>query len=105
MVRDDGVDLFTVESPMLVVSGGTVGFGINRDRQTNGDLRLHYDYRAFVLANTEDEIVLEWKGIEIDRVAYTSDWPFEAGVAMELDPAFLDADLNDGPFSWRLAAD
>ncbi len=45
--------------------------------------------------------MLEWKGVEIDRVAYTSDWPFEAGVAMELDPAFLDAEWNDDPSRWH----
>ena len=61
---------------------------------------------ALSLTNSADTIELRCGGTLIDRVAYdkATGFPIAAGVAAMLDTAQLDADDNDAPGAWCLAA-
>jgi hypothetical protein len=61
-----------------------------------------YDWQDFVLANEDDEVILELGGVEIDRVEYTgsSPWPDPTGRSIILDPNAYDRTGNDDGVNW-----
>jgi len=71
----------------------------------NGNVSLDYQYIAalFVLANGDDEIILEnpLTGVEIDRVFYnTANFPTFRGSSLSLDPDFYDGTSNNDGLNW-----
>jgi hypothetical protein len=102
VVRDDDRDEFTVDTSLVLAPGAYAVFGCNGNPGGNGGVLVDYAYAYadFMIANTADEIELVVDGQVIDRVAYDGTWPFDAGVAMSLDPAQTATDLNDDPDNW-----
>ena len=57
-------------------------FGTNLDLGTNGGIVVDYDFGAFQLSNGDDEIVLTFGGVEIDRVNYDDlNFPDDRGMS------------------------
>ena len=55
---------------MLVPAHDAVALCANSDPATNGGVACDYQYAAMVLANTEDEVIVEIDGALIDEVWY-----------------------------------
>ena len=88
VVYDDGSDEFVIDEDIWVEPGDVVLLGRNGDPEVNGGIRPHYVYGSrMALSNTGgDEIVIAVDGVEIDRVVYTSSWPYSRAVGIGLDP-------------------
>ncbi len=103
---DEGSNSFVVDEDVWVASGG---YGIlvrDADPAANGGVSGDFEYSNFALSNTEDEIILEFGGIELDRVEYFDpDWPDVAGAAMSLDIDAYDGGQNDSADNWCAAVD
>jgi hypothetical protein len=102
VVADDGGSSFTVSSSLLVAAGERVLFGANVDPLLNGGAPVAYDFGAFSLSNSDDELELRAGAIVVDRVAWTgvAPWPDPNGASMSLDPSATDAIANDDPLAW-----
>lgn len=59
--------------------------------------------RGYILLNGTNQIVMEFEGVEIDRVNYDSGWPWRTGIAAELTLAGYDVTANDSPANWAAA--
>jgi hypothetical protein len=59
---------------------------------------------AFVLSNSADELILEFAGVQIDRVAYTAGWTRDPGASLALRPGKLTATDNDTSTNWGICA-
>ena len=72
-LEDDGTNSHTIQGPLVIEPGQYLVLGNNDESATNGGVTVAYKYSAYVLANSEDEIVLlDGAGHEVDRVAYTA---------------------------------
>lgn len=105
VISDDGADSFTVTSSVVIDGGGYALFARNGDNTANGGLpNVDFVYGTdMALANSADEIILSCGGNEIDRVNYTSGFPFSDGVAMELAIESLTSTANDDVANWGAA--
>ncbi len=101
VISDNGTDTYTVQGPLVVPAGGTAVLGRNADPQVNGGVSVDEAYGpAFSLANSSDEIIITFNGVEIDRVEYdtSAGWTIDAGIANSVDPNLLmpgDPTVND----------
>jgi hypothetical protein len=98
VIRDDAANIHTIDNggPLLVPARGYLVLGNNADISTNGGYHCDYEYSSFLLSNSDDEIVIEQGGIEIDRINYDGGpiWPDPSGASMAwLGPP---GDNNDG---------
>lgn len=98
-------DVIDSGAPIVVPPGGTVVLAKTVDPALNGGITgVAYGFgTSYTLTNTGDEVQLVCGGVTIDEVAFDDTWPFDAGVAMQLDPASLDAAANDVVASWCAA--
>jgi hypothetical protein len=104
-IRDAEVDSFEVTASLMAQAFGYVVLGKNGDPTMNGGVSLDYVYSGFILANNEDEVILERDGELIDQVFYRNDtWPMTPGRAMVLDSWKGTAETNDFPEFWCLAS-
>jgi hypothetical protein len=94
-IRDDGSDLFKIDKHVDIEPFGFAVLGICGDIRINGGVPLDYEYKGFALANSSDEIiVIDANGNEVDRVEYNGPFPVGNGSSFMLDnPEF---DNNDG---------
>lgn len=93
------------EEELLVPAGGYLLLGRNAEPSENGGIQPDYVYNNFSLGNSEDEIYLQTaEGILLDGLSYNGDWAINAGVSLELDPAFHDTTSNNDPGHWYLAS-
>ena len=100
-IRDDGTNSFDIGAGPVVAAGATFVIAETESAVPGGvDLAWDDIDSTFALANTEDEIVIEWRGSLIDRVAFTGEWPVEAAESLALSPSHLDADSNDSSANW-----
>jgi hypothetical protein len=102
VIRDDGADLHTISTDLYVQSEGFAVLGINADELTNGGVTVDYQYASFRLANVDvlgDEIVLEFQGVLIDRVHWSSGVA-SPGRSLQLHPDAFYSDWNDLPENW-----
>jgi cysteine-rich repeat protein len=100
-IRDDGTNSFDVSADISVPAGDYLIVGESAAAVPGGvDLAWDDIDATFALANTEDEIVIEWRGSLVDRVAFTGSWPVSSGVSLALNPSSLDADSNDADSNW-----
>jgi hypothetical protein len=104
--RDDDVDAWILEGPLLVGPHDYVVLCANLDAATNGGVPCDgWFFRdstgaGLALANGEDELVLARPdGVEIDWLHYDSNW-YTVGVALGLDPSFLTGGGNDDATHW-----
>ncbi len=107
ILYDASTDEDVIDSglPIVVPAGGTVVLAKAVDMALNGGIAgVPYGFgTSYTLANTGDEIRLECAGAVVDQVVYLDTWAFDAGVAVQLDPASLDATANDAPANWCAA--
>jgi hypothetical protein len=88
VIYDDGSDEFRIEDDVWVEPGDVVLLGRNGDREVNGGITPDYVYgSAMALSNSGgDEIVIAVDGTEIDRLEYSSSWPYSRAIGIGLDP-------------------
>ncbi|MDP2305836.1 MAG: lamin tail domain-containing protein [Pseudomonadota bacterium] len=104
--RDDDVDAWILEGPLLVGPHDYVVLCANLDLATNGGVPCDgWFFRdstgaGLALANGEDELVLARPdGVEIDWLHYDSNW-YTTGIGLGLDPSYLTGADNDDPTRW-----
>jgi hypothetical protein len=95
-ISDDGTDLHTITVDVLVPPLERVTLA----RSATPGFTPDYVYSTFTLGNTGDEIVITAGGTEIDRVNYTSGWPYSSGVSMSLSENHLNRVDNDNSANW-----
>jgi hypothetical protein len=98
VIRDDASNVHAIDhgGPLIIPAKGYLVLGNNADQMTNGGYECDYEYSGFTLSNSDDEIVLEENGTEIDRINYDGGpiWPNPTGASMAwLGPP---GDNNDG---------
>lgn len=103
-LHDDATDTHVINADIVVPAGARVVLSRNNDFNTNGGVFAAYEYGGFVLGDTQDQIVLSFDGVEIDRFDYdlTTYSPSLAGRALALDPDLGDPDPinNDTASNW-----
>jgi cysteine-rich repeat protein len=102
--------VLTSTTALRVMPKGYFVLGNSADKASNGGYTPTYTYDTtlFSLANGTDQIVLEWKGVAIDKVSYCASgapgcskpWSFTQGKALQLDPESYDVGKNDDPGAW-----
>lgn len=104
--RDDDVDAWILEGPLLVGPHDYVVLCANVDIATNGGVPCDgWFYRdstgaGLALANGVDELVLARPdGVEIDWLHYDETW-YTPGVGLGLDPGYLTGADNDDVSRW-----
>jgi lamin tail-like protein len=100
-VRDDGTDSFTVATSLVIGSGSYLALG-RSSVSSNGGADVAYVYSGFTLDDDGDEIILFYRGVQVDRVAYHPGFPMVAGAAMNLQPG-ANQTGNDFASSWCAA--
>lgn len=81
--------------PLLINPGQYLVLGRNGDPATNGGVIVDYTYTIYSLNNTNDIVMLECAGIEVDQVNYDPTFPGPtAGASLQLSVPSLDN--NDG---------
>ena len=97
IVRDDGSNSFTISGSLTAPPGGYLLLAKNGDFGVNGGVVADYEYGSSDLGNTDDELILECGGVEIDRIEWDGGpgWPDPTGASMTLDESFL-MNNNDG---------
>ncbi|MEO1056059.1 MAG: ExeM/NucH family extracellular endonuclease [Actinomycetota bacterium] len=102
-ISDNDSDSHTIAGPIEVPAGGYAVLGNNADVATNGGVPVDYEYPPFFLANGADELVLtDPNGVEFDSIEWDGGpiWPNPTGSSMTLNPATIDAALNDDGSNW-----
>ena len=103
-LHDDTSDSHVINADIVVPAGARVVLTRNNDFNTNGGVFAAYEYGGFVLGDAQDQIVLSFDGVEIDRFDYdlTTYSPSLAGRALALDPDLGDPDpaINDTASNW-----
>ena len=103
-LHDDASDSHIINADIVVPPGARVVLVRNNDFNSNGGVFAAYEYGGFVLGDTQDQIVLSFDGVEIDRFDYdlTVYSPSLNGRALALDPALGDPDplINDTGSNW-----
>ena len=97
-VSDDTGDEFNITADFVIPSGTFATFAVTTAQIPNPGYL--YDYDDFSLAITADEVIIKCNGAVIDRVAYNGSFPSPSGTSINLDPAALDAALNDDGSNW-----
>ncbi len=101
----DNVGTHTVTDPVYVPAGGHAVFGYSDSYTAMGNVVVDYSYAgSLLLSNTSDRVVLTdpFSG-EIDRVAWTTSFPYAAAASMELRRTAFDWVSNDTAASWCTA--
>jgi hypothetical protein len=102
VVSDDAADTFTVATSIVIASGGYQALGRSTVLATNGGANVAYAYSGFTLDDAGDEIVLNYRGVQLDRVAYHPAFPLVAGAAMSLQLGSTQTG-NDFAANWCVA--
>jgi flagellar hook assembly protein FlgD len=98
-IRDNGTDSHVIDNggPLVIAAGGYLVLGLNAKTNQNGGYTPDYVYSGFVLANGDDEVILEDDlAATVDEVYYTgvSPWPDPDGKSMELIDAAQDNNVG-----------
>ncbi len=104
-ICDNGSDLHVIDNggSLMVPAGGYLVLGRNSKTSQNGGYTPDYVYGSFLLANGDDEVILQDDlGALVDEVFYTgvSPWPDPDGKSMELVDA---AQENNAGSNWAEA--
>jgi hypothetical protein len=101
VVRDLGVDTFTIATDLIVAPDGYAVFGRNPNPAQNGGLTVDYAYANLMSLAAGDELILARDGATIDLVDWDSKpgFPNTLGASLNLDPG-VDAAGNDAGAAW-----
>jgi len=104
--HDDDVDHQILEGSIVVAGNDYVVLCAQMNPSVNGGVQCDGQFErlagegGLALANNPDEVVLSRPdGTEIDWLHYTDDW-FDPGIAIGVDPGFLNGGDNDQPSHW-----
>ena len=102
VVSDAGSNTFTVDANVSVPAMGYAVLIKDGDPGVNGGLNADYAWPGGMdIGNGEDEIIVTFDGVELDRVEYDDpDWPDDDGAAMSLSIDAYDVALNDAYDNW-----
>jgi len=104
-IHDEDFDRYVFEVPLLIPGRGYVVLCASVDMTVNGGVPCDGVFRressgALALGNGTDEVILSRPdGVVIDRIDYSDSW-FAMGVALGLDPSFLEMAPNNDPARW-----
>ena len=104
-LSDAGSDSHDIASEFVIPAGGYAVLGRDASTTTNGGVTLDYAYGGgWYLANSDDEIYIEFDGTPIDDVEYDASGAWSdlslAGYSYQLDLDFTDASDNDDVLNW-----
>jgi hypothetical protein len=99
IIIDDDTDIHTITDSIIIDPIGFIVICRNSNQVINGGVDCSYEYTNFLLGNSSDEVVLNFKLLEVDRVNYTGLFAVE-GRASNLDPDFIDSTSNDTLTNW-----
>jgi hypothetical protein len=103
LIGDDATNNHRINRSVIVADGDYAVLGINPSTAVNGGITLDYSYQgaAFVLDNTDDEVVIENSIGVIARVAYTvAAFPNVAGSSLNLNRTQISETANDIGSNW-----
>jgi len=105
IISDNDTNSHEIDNSLIIPSQGYLVLAINGDTAWNGGITPDYIYSGFYLSNTDDEIILECDGKEIDRIEYDdgATFPDPSGKSMIFNPSLLGsnaATLNDDGNNW-----
>ena len=104
VIRDDSGDTHTIGLSLVLGSGQYALLARNADPELNGGVVADYDYSGVSLSNGQDQVVLEFGGLEVDRVEYDlglySNNLAGASWTLDADLGTPDAVDNDMPGNW-----
>ncbi|MFH1131454.1 MAG: lamin tail domain-containing protein [Pseudomonadota bacterium] len=103
-LKDNDSDTHTLSAtnPLVIQPKSYLVLSRNTDSNTNGGVPAGYQYSDVNLANASDEIILlDATGTEVDRVVYDSSWGVVPGVSLGLKTLDLD---NNVSVNWCIAA-
>ena len=94
ILRDNGSNSHTILGTVIVAPMSYAVLAVNAAALTT--VSAAYDYSSFTLTNTDDEIIIECGGVEIDRVEYSSalGFPSPTGASMQLNDLSLDNNVG-----------
>ncbi|MCP4093490.1 MAG: MBL fold metallo-hydrolase [Planctomycetes bacterium] len=84
-LTDFGSNNATIGAPMLLDQGIEIVIAADGLAGRNGGVRPHmvWPSNTFSMGNSSDTVALQHGGSTLDRVDYTSSWPFSNGVSAE----------------------
>lgn len=87
VIRDLGQEYLLMEDVLILEPGAYFVFGRKGNPENNGGASVHYEWSGFQLSNDADQIILEFKGVEIDRVEWFEPmWNMPIGASLSLPP-------------------
>jgi hypothetical protein len=98
--------LIDAGAPLVLLPGELMLLGKSTSAADNGTIPVDYAYGEFgvSLTNTGDDLILRCDDVDVDQVGWTPEaWPYDTGVAMQLDPAMQDGVANDAATAWCAA--
>ncbi len=112
ILRDDGDEQFTIARPLTLAPGARAVLASAADDADGAPAALAKPAYVFAAGEFQlaapgpDQVVLECRGVVVDRVAYAAYAPGPATEArgLQLDPAFFDAKKNDAASAWCYAS-
>ena len=99
-LRDDGGDFFSVDKTIQIGPNKHFVFGRHIEKSLNGGAKVHLAVENFDLSNTSDEIILQYNGVELDRVAWDESWTIPDGASLALAPEYQNILDNNDKENW-----
>ncbi|MFO0747916.1 MAG: lamin tail domain-containing protein [Myxococcota bacterium] len=104
---EDSESALTIDRPghaLVVLAGARVVLGRDAASVENGGVAVDYAWGdGLGLGNAGDRIAIVCDGAIVDEVVWDQAFPLGPGVAMQLDPGLVGAELNDASSAWCAA--
>lgn len=98
VIKDTDTNFHQIDNfgALFIYAKSFLVLGRNADSNVNGGYFPDYVYSGFILANTEDEIILENSTVVVDEVHYANSWPITAAHAI----AYIGCGDNNNVSNW-----
>ena len=84
-IKDDYTNSHVIQGPLVLAPGAYKVLARVSDPTQNGGIQGAYQYDNFNLANDSDQVILlDAQGKEVDRVVYDSTWGVRSGISLAL---------------------
>jgi len=96
-IADNGSDVFTISTPLLIPAHEFIVLGINADNSSNGNVSVDYQYSNFTLGNSGDELIVKNAGgVTVDSIAWDGgpNFPDPIGASMALLSSNIDNSIG-----------